>query len=155
MRFTHPISSTDITAATPYALTSTGSLSADFDTRPANVLVARGESADDTIAPVQAVAMDTDPGSPTYAGTGPGTSPYGRRTAYFSSPLLTTVAEAQAAAQSELNKTLGAAATYTLTMPYDPTIDPFDVVSVAGSNYVIDAVTVDAIGDTTAQVRRL
>lgn len=149
------VSGTSPTASTPYALTSIGSLSADFDTRPANVVVARGESADDTIAPVQAVAMDTDPGSATYAGTGPGTSSYGRRTEYFSSPLLTTVSEAQAAAQSILNTNLGAGATYTLKMPFDPTVDPFDVVSVAGANYAIDAVTVDFIGETTAQVRRL
>ena len=142
-------------AITPYALTSPGSLGVDFDTRPANVVVARGEGTDDAVAPVQAVAMDTDPGSPTYAGTGPGTSPYGRRTEYYSSPLIKTVSQAQSAAQGILNTNLGAGATYTLRTPYDPTIDAGDVVSVGGSNYVIDAITLDLTADTVARVRKL
>lgn len=146
---------TNPAAITPYALTSPTSLSADFDSRPANVVVARGESTDDATPPVQAVAMDTDPGSPTYAGTGPGTSPYGRRTEYYSSPLLLTIAQAQTAAQGKLNANLGAGATYTLTMPYDPTIDAGDVVSYGGFSYVLDSVTLDINGDTGANARRL
>lgn len=142
-------------AITPYALTSPVSLSADFDSRPANVVVARGESTDDATPPVQAVAMDTDPGSPTYAGTGPGTSPYGRRTEFYSSPLLLTTANAQTAAQSILAENLGAGATYVLTMPYDPTVDAGDVISFGGFTYVIDKVTVDLTGETSASARRL
>lgn len=141
-------------AATAYPLDQLTSLSADYDTRPPNVIVARGESQDDT-PPVQAVAVDSDPSSPTYAGTGPGTSPYGRVTEFFSSPLLETVEQAQSAANTILAGYVGAGATYTLVRPYDPTISAGDVVSVDGAALAVDAVTVDLAGDTSLQVREL
>lgn len=139
---------------TAYPLDLMTSLSADYDTRPPNVIVARGEAQDGT-APVQAVAVDSDPSSPTYAGTGPGTSPYGRVTEYFSSPLIKTVPQAQAAANTILSQNVGAGATYTLVRPYDPTISAGDVVSLDGSALAVDAVTLDLSGDTSLQVREL
>jgi hypothetical protein len=139
---------------TAYPLDLMTSLSADYDTRPPNVIVARGEAQDGT-APVQAVAVDSDPSSPTYAGTGPGTSPYGRVTEYFSSPLIKTVAQAQAAANTILSQNVGAGATYTLVRPYDPTISAGDVVSLEGSALAVDSVTLDLSGDTSLQVREL
>lgn len=142
-------------ALSPYVLTTATGLTTKFDTRPANVVVARGESTDDATPPVQAVALDSDPGSPTYAGTGPGTSPYGRRTQYYSSPLITSVSKAQSAAQAILATNLGAGASYTLRMAYDPTVDAGDVISYSGVNYVIDSITLDVNGETTASVRRL
>lgn len=140
---------------TAYPLDQLTSLSADYDTQPPNVIVARGEPQDGT-APVQAVAVDEDPSSPTYAGTGPGTSPYGRVTYYFASPLLLTVGQAQSAANTILAQYVGAGATYTLTRPYDPTIDAGDVVSlIDGGVLAVDAVTVDLTGETNLQVRGL
>jgi hypothetical protein len=118
------------------------------------VIVARGEDQEGT-PPVQAVAIDDDPSSPTYAGTGPGTSPYGRVTEFFASPLLKTVGAAQAAANTILAKNVGAGATYTLVRPYDPTITAGDVVSFDGSTLAVDAVTLDLAGDTSLQVREL
>jgi hypothetical protein len=141
-------------AATAYPLDQLTSLSADYDTRPPNVIVARGEAQDGT-TPVQAVAIDDDPSSPTYAGTGPGTSPYGRVTEFFSSPLLETESQAQSAANTILARYVGAGATYTLVRPYDPTISAGDVVSVDGAALAVDAVTVDLTGDTTLRVREL
>jgi len=140
--------------ATAYPLDALTSLSADFDTRPPNVIVARGEPQDGS-APVQATAIDDDPSSPTYAGTGPGTSPYGRVTEFFASPLLETVSQAQSAANTILARHVGAGATYTLTRPYDPTISAGDVVSVDGSALAVDAVTLDLAGETSLQVREL
>jgi hypothetical protein len=140
--------------ATAYALDNLTSLSADYDTRPPNVIVARGEAPDGTV-PVQAVAVDSDPSSPTYAGTGPGTSPYGRVTQFFSSPLLKTLSQAQSAANTILSQNVGAGATYTLIRPYDPTITAGDVVSVGGATLVVDAVTLDLDGDTSMQVREI
>jgi hypothetical protein len=137
-----------------YPLSSLASLSADFDTRPPNVVVARGEPQDGA-APVQAIAMDEDPSSPTYAGTGPGTSPYGRVTYFYSSPLLRTVAQAQSAANTILAANVGAGATYALIVPYDPTITAGDVVAVGGATLAVDAVTVNLTGDTSLQVREL
>jgi hypothetical protein len=148
------VGTTTADADTAYPLDLMTSMSADYDTRPPNVFVARGEPQDGS-APVQAVAMDTDPSSPTYAGTGPGTSPYGRVTQFYSSPLLRTVGMAQAAANTLLANKLGAGATYTLVRPYDPTITAGDVVSVDGSALAVDAVTLDLAGDTRLQVREL
>lgn len=139
---------------TAYPLSALVALSADYDTRPPNVIVARGEPQDGT-EPVQAVAIDDDPSSPTYAGTGPGTSPYGRVTEFFASPLLETESQAQAAANTILARHVGAGATYTLTCPYDPTITAGDVVSRGGSALAVDAVTLDISGDTSLQVREL
>ena len=146
-----------VTTADPdaaYPLSSLATLSADFDTRPPNVIVARGEAQDGTL-PVQAVAMDEDPSSPTYAGTGPGTSPYGRVTYFFASPLILTEAQAQSAANTLLAQRVGAGATYALTVPYDPTITAGDVVAVGGAILAVDAVTVSLTGDTSLQVREL
>jgi hypothetical protein len=140
--------------ATAYPLGQLVSLSADYDTRPPNVIVARGEPQDGS-APVQAVAIDDDPSSPTYAGTGPGTSPYGRVTEFFASPLLETVSQAQSAANTILARHVGAGATYTLTCPYDPTISAGDVVSLEGSALAVDAVTLNLSGETALQVREL
>ena len=141
-------------AATAYPLDQLTSLSADFDTLPPNVVVVRGEPQDGT-APVQAIAMDEDPSSPTYAGTGPGTSPYGRVTRYFSSPLISTEPQALSAAQTILAGLVGAGATYTLVRPYDPTVDAGDVVNVGGEPMAVDAITVNLAGDTSLQVREL
>lgn len=140
--------------ANAYPLESFTSLSADFDTRPANVVVARGESQDDT-PPVQAVAVDTDPGSPTYAGEGPGQSPYGRVTEYYASPLITTVAQATSAANTILAGNIGAGATYTITCPFDPTIDAGDVVGINGVTYAVDAITLDLTGDCSVKAREI
>lgn len=141
-------------AATAYPLDLLTSLSADFDTRPPNVIVVRGEPQSGA-APVQAVALDSDPSSPTYAGTGPGTSPYGRVTKFFTSPLIETLGQAQSSADTILSQNVGAGATYTLVRPYDPTVDAGDVVNVGGSALAVDAVTMPLAGDTSLQVREL
>ncbi len=141
-------------AATAYPLDQLTSLSADFDDLPPNVIVVQGEAQDGS-DPVWAVAMDEDPSSPTYAGTGPGTSPYGRVTKYFASPLIETEPQAQSAADTILAGLVGAGATYTLVRPYDPTVDAGDVISVGGDARAVDAVTVNLGGDTTFQVREL
>jgi hypothetical protein len=148
------IASVNLDADSAYSFDLLTSLDADFDTLPPNVVVARGEAVDGE-TPIQAVAMDTDPGSPTYAGTGPGTSPYGRVTKFFSSPLLQTEPQALAAAQTILDRSVGAGATYTLIRPYDPTVDALDVISVRGRAQAVDAVTVDLVGNTSLQVREL
>jgi hypothetical protein len=113
---------------TAYPLDLLTSLSANYDTRPPNVIVARGEAQDGT-PPVQAISMDDDPSSPTYAGTGPGTSPYGRCTFFFSSPLLLDEGQAQ--------------------------ITAGDTVSITGTAYAVDAVTLDINGDTSMAAREV
>lgn len=141
-------------AASAYPLDALTSRSADYDTMPPNVIVARGESTEGT-DPVQAVAVDDDPSSPTYAGTGPGTSPYGRKTEFYSSPLITTLAQAQSAAATILAQNIGAGATYQLTRPFDPTVTAGDVVSFQGVPHAVDAITLDVAGNTSMWVREL
>lgn len=88
-----------------------------------NGVVARGERTDGT-APVSAVVWDTDPTSPTYyAGT------FGRKPRFYSSPLLTTVAQCQTAATALLNRTRGAQATVTLRAIVNPALDSGDVIT--------------------------
>ena len=148
------VGSVSVDPAAAYPISSLATLSTDFDTKPPNVVVARGEDQEGT-TPVQAVAMDTDPSSPTYAGTGPGTSPYGRVTYFFSSPLIKTVPQAQSAANTILAENVGAGATYEITVPYDPTISAGDVIAVNGQIVAVDSATLNLIGDTALQVREL
>jgi hypothetical protein len=129
-------------------------LAADFDVRPPNVIVVRGEAQDDT-PPVQAVALDDDPASPTFAGTTVGGSPYGRVTYYFSSPLITSEAQAQQAAETILQRELGGGFAFDLSRPFDPTTDAGDGVGVGGTALAVDSVTVDLKGNTSMAVRTL
>lgn len=140
-----------------YPIDAASSLSADFDTRPFNVVVARGETQDGA-TPVRAVVVDSDPSSPTYAGVSPGGSPYGRSTKFYTSGALNwrqAAGVAQLVAQAILNSRVGAGATYTLTRSFDPTISAGDVVSLDGQVLAVDAVTLELNGDTNLQVREL
>lgn len=143
----------DASAASAVSLAGVTSLVADFNTRPRNVMVVRGEPLD--ADPVQSVAMDEDPGSPTYAGTAPGSSPYGRSTKFFTSQFIYTQQQADDAAAQMLSEELGAGASWSGARGYDPTIDPLDVYSVAGQVLAVDAVTVDVSGETSIVFRTL
>lgn len=88
-----------------------------------NAVVARGEQGVDT-APVQAIAYDTDPASPTRWD-----GPYGRKPTFYSSPLLTTVAQCQAAALAILQGILrGRDRLVTIKAIPNPALEPGDVV---------------------------
>ena len=119
-----------------------------FEKRPANVIVARGEQ--DTGVPVQAVVMDVDPSSPTYAGPGPGTSPYGRVTDYVDSPMIIDATLATQAATARLAEKSGAQVT--ITRPFDPGISPGDTVVLATSSapllVLVDSISLSVTGDT-------
>lgn len=150
------IGSIDADPDSAYPIGSLASLSVDFDDLPPNVIVVRGEKQGDD-APVQAVVIDDEPSSPTYAGPegSPGTSPYGRVTQFYSSPLVTTTSQATSAARTILNRYKGQGATYALTCPYDPTVDAGDVINLDGDIFVVDSITVDVTGDTSMQIRKL
>lgn len=124
-----------------------------FEQRPANVIVARGEQ--DEGAPVQAVVMDVDPSSPTYAGPGPGTSPYGRVTAYVDSPMIIDATIAINAATARLAEKTGAQVT--ITRPFDPGTAPGDTLVLATGSaplrVLVDAVSLSVTGDTVISGR--
>lgn len=130
-----------------------------FDHRPPNVVVARGETSDDT-TPIQSVALDDDSSSPTYAGSAPGQSDYGRVTRFFASPLLVTQGQADQAAQKILTTEAGRAATWDVSKAYEPTVDPDDVLTIPlGDGLVlplsVDAVTVNITGETSMACRAI
>lgn len=147
------------TAANAIELVGPVSITGTFEKRPPNVVVARGQPADPALLPVQAIAMDTDPSSPTYAGPAPGNSPYGRITRFYASPLLTDENQAAAAAQTILAQTIGGGASWEFSRAFDPTWDPDDVVllDVNGRPLIVvaDAVTVDLGGLTTVVAREV
>jgi hypothetical protein len=84
----------------------------------ANAVIARGEATDK--APVQAIAYEDDPSSPTRWD-----GPYGRVPAFYSSPVITTPAQAAAAATTRLNTYLaGRDRVVTMTAVPNPAADP-------------------------------
>jgi len=112
-----------------------------------NVVVATGE-AGDTTAPARGVATDTAPTSPTRYG-----GPFGPVPRFFSSPFITTNAQATTAAAALLRKSLGLPYQVDLTAIPNPALEPYDVVSVAYPKqarsrthrtevHVIDSVTI-------------
>lgn len=89
-----------------------------------NYIVAYGESVDNAV-PVSAVAFDDNPNSPTYY-----LGAYGKVPTSFTSPEITTVEQAQAAADALLNLSIGNAENVELSVVPNPAIEPGDVVTV-------------------------
>lgn len=115
-----------------------------------NAVVATGE-AGDTTAPARAVARNLDPSSPTYY--------YGRFgpvPEFYSSPFITTNAQALSAATSLLRKKIGIPYQVALSSVANPALEPYDVLSVRyprtarsrslrTESHVIDNVTVPLV----------
>lgn len=89
-----------------------------------NAVVCTGESADGTAGGF-GVARDTDPGSATQWG-----GQFGKKPAFFSSPVLTTNQACTGAAQSMLDRYTGAGWTLSLTSVVNPALDADDVITV-------------------------
>jgi hypothetical protein len=88
-----------------------------------NYITAYGESVDNAV-PVSAVSFDDNPNSPTYY-----LGDYGKVPTSFTSPEITTVEQAQAAADALLNLSIGAAENVELSVVPMPAIEPGDVVT--------------------------
>jgi hypothetical protein len=86
-----------------------------------NVVVGRWEPTDGS-APRYAMAEDLDPASPTFVG-----GPYGRVTYFFASPLPISQAGANQAVQTILAGERYQGNSWRWGLPFDPTIDPDDV----------------------------
>lgn len=89
-----------------------------------NAVIATGTRTDGT-PPVYAKVTDDDPDSPTRYG-----GPFGRKPRYYSSPLLLTTEQAQAAAAALLARAKGYVATVTVEAVPNPALEPGDVVEV-------------------------
>lgn len=90
-----------------------------------NVVVARGEPVGE-LPPVQGIASDTDPTSPTYIGGNFGIVPR-----FYSSAFMTTVDQCTAAAKSMLAKAIGLPYGVSLGTIPNPALEGWDVVSVS------------------------
>jgi hypothetical protein len=130
---------TPITSTDPVATISEGKdgvlLEADRNwTREGtyNRVIATGENTGETM-PVRGVATDDDPFSPTYY-----FGPFGRVPRFYSSPFITTVSQANAAAQSILQNELGTTEQVnfgSLVLPY---LEPGDVLRITRQRAGID-----------------
>jgi hypothetical protein len=85
-----------------------------------NAVVAVGEAADD-VTPVRAAAVDNNPTSPTYFYGG-----FGKVPTFFTSPFMTTTAQAAVAADSLLRKKLGLPYSVDFTTVPNPALEPYD-----------------------------
>lgn len=89
-----------------------------------NAVVATGEAAD-TTAPARAVRVDGNPASPTYWH-----GPYGKVPRYYSSPLLTTDAQAGTAAEAILSRSIGLPYNVNFAAVPNPALEPLDPIRV-------------------------
>lgn len=103
-------------------------------------VVASGQRTDGT-PPVWAAVSDTDPTSPTYVN-----GPFGVKTRFYSSQLLTTTPQCTTTAAALLERTRGMAGGVSLTTVVNPALDVGDVLSirdeVADTSHIIDSVTI-------------
>ncbi|WP_406325161.1 DUF5047 domain-containing protein [Streptomyces niveus] len=90
-----------------------------------NGVLARGDNAESGTTPVQYLATDDDPGSPTYWD-----GPYGKRPAFYSSSTLTTVLACTNAARLKLVATRAPNATGDFSSLPNPALEPGDVLRV-------------------------
>lgn len=89
-----------------------------------NGVLATGEALD-TEPPVQALAVDSTPGSPTLWG-----GPFGKISREFASPLLTTTAQCALAAATVLRKSVGLPYNVDLTAVPNPALEPDDMIAI-------------------------
>jgi hypothetical protein len=90
-----------------------------------NGVLARGENTADNAAPVSALAVDSDPNSPTYWG-----GPFGRRPMFYSSSTLTTTNACTAAANLKLAAARAPNASGDFSSLPNPALEPGDVLRV-------------------------
>jgi hypothetical protein len=104
-----------------------------------NAVVAQADGGD-TTQPV-AIAIDTDPTSPTYF-----YGPYGQVPQFWSSPLITTAAQAQAAAGTILLRSSTLPRRVAFTAVPNPALEPLDLVEVSyGGGAPTDELTIDTL----------
>lgn len=93
-----------------------------------NAVVATGESVD-TTTPPRGVAVDNNPDSPTYWN-----GDFGKVPRFFSSPFITTDAQAATAAEAMLRQNLGLPYSVDFKQVPNPALEPYDPVSVEYDN---------------------
>jgi hypothetical protein len=116
-----------------------------------NRVVASGQRTDGT-PPVYAIVSDTNPLSATYYG-----GPFGIKTRFFSSPLLTTVAQCTSAGNSLLARVRGNHLNVSLTNVTNPALEAGDVIRlrVGGTDtlHIIESVTIPLSPGTSQDIK--
>lgn len=111
----------------------------------ANMMCVRGESTDGLVTATARVA-DNDPGSPTYISRKPSAGGFGTVPMFYTSPMITTYAQAERTAKAMLAQRLGVQQTITFDSLHHPLLEPGDVVLInspydAPMRAILDAVT--------------
>jgi len=120
--------------------------------RTFNVVVATPEATDGSPPWAPQIAYDTDPASPTFVG-----GPFGQVPYPYSSPLLTTAAQALAAARAILGRVTGLNAQLSLESAVNPALDPGDVIGVVFPGgrtemHLVDTVTIPLDTGTSQKI---
>jgi hypothetical protein len=107
-----------------------------------NGVIVTGEGSDVGDAPPRGEAWDTNPASPTYC-----LGPFGYVPTFYSSPLITTTAQAAAVAAAQLAAMLGKVEQLSWEQIAHPGLQPLDVVAVefpdgTTQTFILDALTV-------------
>lgn len=117
------------------------------DEKTYNGVVVRGEATGDNKPPVSAEAWDTNPNSLTYYDpTKPEESSYGPVPFFYTSPLITTAAQAASAARSRLPKVLGVVERLEVVTLPNAGVEPGDPVQVdrprigASGTFIVESV---------------
>lgn len=90
-----------------------------------NGWLVRGENTETNVAPVSALVVDNDPGSPTYW-----SGPFGHRPDFYSSPTIITSGAATAAGTLKLRASVAPNASADITSLPNPALEPGDVIRV-------------------------
>ncbi|MFE4658373.1 DUF5047 domain-containing protein [Streptomyces hydrogenans] len=116
-----------------------------------NGVLARGESTETATAPVSALVVDDDAGSPTYW-----SGPYGHRPTYYTSATLTTTGACVAAATLKLREARAPNSSANISTLPNPALSPGDVVRVVYADGAAELhqlasfpVPLDVTGDMT------
>lgn len=124
------------------------------DEKVFNGIVVEAQSTSSELPPVRAEAWDTEPLSPTYY-----LGPYGRVPQFISDSTVTTVAQAQAMADSLVKGLLGSASQLSVTSWTNPALEAGDVVEVKRDSmrvsglFTVDSFTVPLKADGTQALK--
>jgi hypothetical protein len=116
-----------------------------------NAVVVLGEGTDE-MTPVRAVAYDAQESSPTFFG-----GPFGRVPRFYSSPFITTQAQAENAAVNLLRQSLGAPYDVGASAVPNPALKPYDAIRVVyndGSRemHIVEKVTIPLTVDAALNI---
>ncbi|MEV6905152.1 DUF5047 domain-containing protein [Amycolatopsis sp. NPDC051372] len=119
-----------------------------------NRWVITGQRSDGT-DPVRAVVEDDDPNSPTYIN-----GPFGKKTRYYSSPLIDSSGQATATGRTFLSRSQGRSCKVDFSLIVNPALDAGDVTEfddddLGRANHILDKVTIPltASGSLTCSTR--